>query len=194
VAILFIAFFGTYEGNVERLSAKFPTQGHFSSNTGSAAIKWTKDSIVNIWTRSVTDNILYTLRGQVGRLKGTASGALLAVTDWFILLVVLWFYMQVFLKAFGLNWLTLSPLSIAPMFLLGGDMYRWGALAVTNMFIVSLVMIKRGVTVHDPAFASPRRLYWGKRLWLLGPFRIHSTIGREGMADALVVLQRYFAG
>jgi len=110
-----------------------------------------------------------------------------------MLLVVLWLYMQVFIKAFGLNWLTLSPLSIVPMLLLGSDTYRWGALAVTNMFLVSLVMLKRGVAVHDPELASPRLLYWGKRLWLLGPFGVRSALGREGMEKALEVLQRYCA-
>jgi len=193
VAILCIAFFGTYEGNVERLKVKFQTQGNFSSSTDSAAIKTGQGWKTKIWTRSVADNILYTLNGKVARLKQTTSEALFAVTDWFILLVVLWFYMRVLIKAFGLHWLTLSPLSIAPMFLLGTDMYRWGALAVTNMFLVSLVMLKRGVAVHDPDFASPGLLYWGKRLWLLGPFGVRSAIGREGMEDALEALQRYFA-
>ncbi|MDD9819309.1 MAG: hypothetical protein OXR07_00295, partial [Nitrospira sp.] len=74
------------------------------------------------------------------------------------------------------------------------DMYRWGALAVTNMFIISLVMLKRGVAVHDPEFASPGLLYWGQRLWLLGPFGIQSTVGRAILVDAIKVLQGYFAG
>jgi len=145
------------------------------------------------------DNIQYTLKLRVRGVwptgqKQTPREWRLAVTDGFILLVVMWFYMRVFIKAFGLNWLTLSPLAIAPMFLLGTDWYRWGALAVTNMFIVSLVMIKRGVAVHDPDFASPRRLYWGKRLWLLGPFEDMRTVGRLKVVDAFEFLQRYFAG
>jgi len=199
VAILFIAFFGTYEGNVERLSVKFQTQGHFSSSTDWAAIKRKKDEIAKIWTRSVTDNIRYSLGYHVLGFhptgeKLTTRERRLVVTDWVILLVVMWFYMRVFIKAFGLNWLTLSPLSVIPLFLLGTDWYRWGALAVTNMFIVSLVMIKRGVAVHDPEFASPRRLYWGKRLWLLGPFEDMRTVGRLKVVDAFEFLQRYFAG
>ena len=194
VAILCIAFFGAYEGNIERLTAKLQTHAHtVSSMTYIDSILMNKD-IAQVWTRSVTDNIQYTLGFHAGRAKRTTSEMLLAVTDRFMLLVVLWFYMQVFLKAFGLNWLTLSPLSIVPLFFLATDMYRWGALAITNMFIVSLVMIKRGIAVHDPEFASPRLSYWGRRLWLLGPFGDHWAYGRRKMADAFEVLQRYFAG
>ena len=68
VAILFITFFGTDEGNVEKLRVKLQTQDQFSSSTGSDAAKRRGD-VAGIWTLSVTDNIRFTLKTNMKRLK-----------------------------------------------------------------------------------------------------------------------------
>lgn len=55
------------------------------------------------------------------------------------------------------DWLLfLSPLSILPMYILGCDFFRWNALLIINMFIVTALLIPKAVT--QKKFVHPYRL------------------------------------
>ncbi len=166
VAILFIAGCGQYEGNVEKLNFKFQTYNHFPSSLDDAERKFRGGRTAKIWTRSLADNMVKTAKNFIDLVENSVEYPTLL----FFVAVLSWFYMHIFIKAFGVNLLMLAPLSIFPLFLLGSDIDRWGSLTVTNIFIVSLVMIKMGViNVHVAHFSSKRLLWWGKLLFLIGP-------------------------
>lgn len=120
-------------------------------------------SAARVWTWTVGENLLITWR----RYRNPV--------EWCELLVLAAFmatYARYYLKHFGVTLLTLSPFAGLALFGLGVDFYRWGALIITNQFIVALHILKTEQVDRGDAFA----LLWARKraVWLalLGPLGI----------------------
>lgn len=130
---------------------------------------------LRVWDRRLVDSLSYTisLYFQYKYLKQILVLSLPVMAYGF------WLYRLCYVPSMPRNhlWILLSPLAIAPMYIIGCDFPRWTGLLVLMAFMVFLIML------HDSKVRLPPEKYLGWQ-YLLPVLAIGLLVGPVGVSEA----------